>query len=186
MPQVRALSPRPFFLKWVKFSVFESTGVVDKKFYDKYTWTLSWKTKRIMAIAWLICSVVFSLFVGTTEFAIFISTILLIYFLIASFVMVWFSKRKILQRLKVLTGESKQIFVVDFEEDCVVVKEQVGNSITKIQYENIVKLKKRDSVYFLFTKADMFIPVFVENFSEEEKKAFLEFLKAHLPKVKKF
>ena len=49
-------------------------------------------------------------------------------------------------------------------------------------YNKVVKLKKTDAVWFLFTKAGLFVPVFIENLSADEKEALLSFLRALLPK----
>ena len=83
------------------------------------------------------------------------------------------------------TGNASYLCESYFEEDAAIFKNHALNSTARIMYNNVVKLKKTDAVWFLCTKAGLFVPVFIENLSADEKEALLSFLRAHLSKVKK-
>ena len=94
-------------------------------------------------------------------------------------------KKMVFAQLLETTGNASYLCESYFEEDAAIFKNHALNSTARIMYNNFVKFKKKETVWFLFTKAGLFVPVFVENLSAEDKEALLSFLRAHLTKVKK-
>ena len=94
-------------------------------------------------------------------------------------------KKIVFAQLLDTTGNASYLCESYFEEDAAIFKNHALNSTARIMYNKVVKLKKTDAVWFLFTKAGLFVPVFIENLSADENEALLSFLSALLPKVKK-
>ena len=96
------------------------------------------------------------------------------------------SKIRNLESMIELTGKPDYICTSYFKENELVVKNQSTNAVNKIKYDRFVKLRKCKSVYFLCTKMKLLVPIFVENFTDDEKEELLKFLKSKLVNVKKF
>ena len=166
--------------------MFETTGTIDRGFYDKYTLVL-YSGFFENFLFWVLGAA----FVIVLTDSIF-DLVLLVEFLIAIVVIAalcvlhinWFKKIVFAQLLET-TGNASYQCESFFEEDAAVFKNHALNSTSKIMYNSFVKFKKTDAVWFLFTKAGLFVPVFVEILSVEEKEALLGFLRARLTKVKK-
>ena len=166
--------------------MFETSGTIDKKFFDKYMWILCSSVLKVFAALWLFF-IIFILLIGTPLEGLLFCSVTMFFVLLAILIFSAKKAQKIrLKRMVEITENSSYIFTSYFEEDGVVSKISLSDSITKVKYNNFIKLKKCKSVYFLFTKAALFVPIFVENFSDTEKEELLKFLKSHLPNVKKF
>lgn len=166
--------------------MFKTTGTIDRKFYDKYTLVLySGIFKNFLFGA---LGAAFVIILTDSIFDIVLLAELLIAFVIIAALCVLYikwCKKIVFAQLLETTGNASYLCESYFEEDAAVFKNHALNSTARIMYNNVVKLKKTDAVWFLFTKAGLFVPVFIENLSAEEKKAFLSFLRALLTKVKK-
>lgn len=166
--------------------MFETSGTIDKKFYDKYIWLFYSSSLKFVAILWLFY-IIFIALIGETLENLLLYSSTMFFILLAIILVAAKNDKKIrLKRLAEITGNLSYVHTSYFEEDGVVAKNNSLDSVTKLKYDNFVKLKKCKSVYFLITKANLFVPIFVENFSDKEKEELLKFLKSHLPNVKKF
>lgn len=166
--------------------MFKTTGTIDRKFYDKYTLVLySGIFKNFLfgalgaAFVIILTDLIFDL--------VLLAKLLIAFVIIAALCVLYINwcKKMVFAQLLETTGNASYLCESYFEEDAAIFKNHALNSTARIMYNNVVKLKKTDAVWFLFTKAGLFVPVFVENLSAEDKEALLSFLRAHLTKVKK-
>lgn len=166
--------------------MFKTTGTIDRKFYDKYTLVLySGIFKNFLFGA---LGAAFVIILTDSFFDIVLLAELLIAFVIIAALCVLYinwCKKIVFAQLLETTGNASYLCESYFEEDAAIFKNHALNSTARIMYNNFVKFKKKETVWFLFTKAGLFVPVFVENLSAEDKEALLSFLRAHLTKVKK-
>lgn len=170
--------------------MFETTGTIDKKFYDKYTFVLYSGILRSFlfgALGGTIGAAVVTIPMDSIFELVLLTEFLIVFVIIAIIAILYIKrcKKLIFAQLAETTGKASYICTSYFEEDSAIFKNHALNSTAKILYNNFIKFKKSDSVWFLFTKAGLFVPVFVENLSVEEQEDLLNFLKNHLTNVKK-
>lgn len=89
-----------------------------------------------------------------------------------------------LERMAELTGKREADYTVYFEDDCVVMQNLSSGGINRVKYDRLKSLKKCKTVYALFTKTEMFIPIFISCLSEKDKNELLTYLKTHAPQLK--
>ena len=161
--------------------MFKTTGTIYRKFYNKYTLVLySGIFKNFLfgalgaAFVIILTDLIFDL--------VLLAELLITTVIIAALCVLYINwcKKIVFAQLAETTGSSSYQCESYFEEDAAIFKNQALNSTAKIMYNSFVKFKKTDAVWFLFTNADLFVPVFVDNFSDEEKEALLKFLDEYL------
>ena len=167
--------------------MFETTWTIDKKFYDRY-WRLLYSGLIKRFVFFWVCYVIFCMiFVSFIPVVAIVSAVLMAIILsLFAFKSISRYKKINLKRVSEMTGKVSYLQTSRFEEDGVVIKDYLCNSTIKIVYNNFVKFKKTNDVWFLFTSTGLFVPIFVENFSEEEKRDLLIFLEERLVDVKGF
>ena len=161
--------------------MFETSGVIDKAFYNKYIWTLYLAgITKSLAILWL-CFIVSMIIFSRTFEEVFLGAVIGLLFLFAIGLFCAPKYKKIYLESNIeCTGKPDYICTSHFEENELVVKNESTNSVIKLKYDSVVKLCKCKSVYFLFTKTGKWVPIFVENFTDDEKEELLKFLKNKL------
>ncbi len=167
--------------------MFKTTGTIDRKFYNKYTSVLYSGVIKSFIFAFLIAFITIILIDPMFD-VILLAEELVAFVAIAAFAIYYISwcKKIIFAQLTEAAGSAYYLCESYFEEDAAIFKNLALNSTSKIKYNNFVKFTKTDLVWFLFTKAGLFVPVFVDTLSADEKESLLKFLKEHLANVKKF
>ncbi len=166
--------------------MFKTSGIVNKDIFDEIK--KFFITKRAIFMLALELVVVIFLAVMGYMYNFIYDTISLIYsVLLIIFVCCPRPNRAVkfeLERMAELTGKREADFTVYFEDDCVVMQNKTTGSVSRVKYNRLERLKKAKTVYAIFTKTGVFIPVFISCLSEDEKSELLAFLKTNAPQLK--
>lgn len=89
-----------------------------------------------------------------------------------------------LDRIYEVTGAYEIAYTISFEGDGIVVENHSTGANSKIKYDMLRRLVKRESFYVLFTASHQYIPIFTECLHDEEKAELLAYLKDRAPSLK--
>lgn len=166
--------------------MFKTTGVINRDFYNKIK--MFFVPLRIKILwAFVLFFYVF-LIVFFFVFHYYARAILFILFTSAGFLLYYWSINKNVSlqvaRLKEKTGMDEVECTVYFDDDGVVTEDNSSESSGKLKYYDFKKIVKTQSCYLIISKARLFVPVFVDCLSDEEKNDLLAFIKERAPQTK--
>ncbi len=167
-------------------TMFKTTGTINKEFYNEIKKFLVSKVSIFLLAFELAVAVLLSVvgYIYEERY----TTFLLIYVLMLVFIVFLPRPNKSikfnLERMAETTGKIEADYIVYFEEDSVVSQNLTSGSTSRVKYDRLASIKKSKTVYLLFTKIGLFIPIFINCLSDDEKAELLAFLKTHAPQLK--
>jgi|GEM_PF-1658915 len=174
--------------------MFETKGKMNEKFYkdNYYSMTKKWRIVLILVLSALIIaySVYFftlgnyykSAYDGNYYVEYYIFGI--IYLVLPAAVLILFFVVRPRRYVKIMINRQNESYgttdlelAVSFDEDGVVQTNNVNENKSVLKYENLKRIIKNKNYYLLVTKANLFMPVFVDQLSDGDKAALIDFLK---------
>lgn len=161
--------------------MFETTGIIDRDFYNKVKSTLLETRQKAMFFGFialfLLCAVFFDF-----------SLIFLIGAVILAAEYFWVINRTIkmsLGRLKERVGSDAVKTTTRFLEDCVeITYEGETTETVAVRYDVFSSIIKHDAAYILRTEFKQAVMIFRENLTPEEEEKLLAYLKTKPTKIK--